>query len=366
MRIAIIADIAQGPVLRGGVQRSTAALATALTEAGLDVSVISPHRGPAPDDGSLPFSVLRTPMNGRGQVLYGYRGWVRSVRTVLERLRPDIVQGQALVHNASATVAWGGCPRVVAAHGNPLADARLAYGPGIRHAVEFALRRTVTHSLASADAVTNVTPDWRVNCTIEPDVHVYIPNPIEDAFFADRPAPHVRRVLYFGGRRLIKGLDLLLAGWPSVREAVPDATLELFGVARETVARMSSIPLSESHGLRFHDALPHDDVATHMKEGGVLVVPSRFEVAPVVIPEAWAAGIPVVATAVGGVPAFASEAARLCEPDAHRIAEALIGTLASADAGLVERGLVSAELHRAANVADAHVALYERLIAERS
>jgi len=50
-----------------------------------------------------------------------------------------------------------------------------------------------------------------------------------------------------------------------------------------------------------------DDVAAVLSRIDVLVVPSRADASPRVIPEAFAAGVPVVAFAVGGIPEMVTE-----------------------------------------------------------
>ena len=66
--------------------------------------------------------------------------------------------------------------------------------------------------------------------------------------------------------------------------------------------------LGVTHCIRFHGAQSHARVAAAMRDADVLVAPSRRssvgeeEGSPVAPKEALATGVPVVATAVGGIP----------------------------------------------------------------
>jgi GT2 family glycosyltransferase len=61
--------------------------------------------------------------------------------------------------------------------------------------------------------------------------------------------------------------------------------------------------LAAQEGVRVHGAIPHDRVAQALASIDVLVVPSIWpENSPLVIAEAFMAGVPVVASRIGGIP----------------------------------------------------------------
>ena len=66
--------------------------------------------------------------------------------------------------------------------------------------------------------------------------------------------------------------------------------------------------------LRYTGELPHDDVVRHMSAADVLVLPSHAEGLPTVVVEAGSLGLPVIATAVGGLPELLGRPRR-----AHRV-----------------------------------------------
>jgi len=73
------------------------------------------------------------------------------------------------------------------------------------------------------------------------------------------------------------------------------------------------------------------DVPDLLRQSDLLVLPSVYDIFPTVILEAMSAGLPVVATDVGGVPEMVREGSGRLVPaeDAEALAEAVVATLAS-------------------------------------
>ncbi len=81
-----------------------------------------------------------------------------------------------------------------------------------------------------------------------------------------------------------------------------------------------------AHGrLLYQGARPHEDVVRHMSAADVLVLPSYGEGLPTVIVEAGSLGVPVIASAVGGIPELLGEdrGTILPEVSARAVATAL-------------------------------------------
>jgi glycosyltransferase involved in cell wall biosynthesis len=112
---------------------------------------------------------------------------------------------------------------------------------------------------------------------------------------------------------LEKGHRYLLAAWPRIAQAVPDARLLLIGdgsLAGALRAQARALPAELERLIIFRggQAHPHGqaadwtDVAPLTAVLDLAVYPSLREAQGIAILEAMAAGVPVVASAVGGIP----------------------------------------------------------------
>lgn len=119
-----------------------------------------------------------------------------------------------------------------------------------------------------------------------------------------------------------KGQDLLLAGWPAVRQAHPAATLALVGAG--TRAALAATP---ADGVVAFDA--QDDVRPWYAAADVAVFPSRWEGLSLALLEAAAVGSSIVATDVAGVREVLGDSERgaVVPSDAGRIADAVLARL---------------------------------------
>jgi glycosyltransferase involved in cell wall biosynthesis len=107
-------------------------------------------------------------------------------------------------------------------------------------------------------------------------------------------------VVYVGEFRHIKGADLLIDAVARLRASGKPVTLTLAGDGEEVGALKA---LVETHGLggAVH-FIGHVKARFGFSKGKLLVVPSRGDSMPYVVIEAAAAGIPMIATNVGGIP----------------------------------------------------------------
>lgn len=365
IRVAMIAEFPaprEQPV--GGPQVATRRLVSKLVERGLDIVVVAPSSRTTEtarqlQDGA---AVVTVPAGTRWTLARGLQPWRKHARAVVERLGVDVVHAQGLLPAGIAAVDIKRYPTIVTARGSVSADTAGAYGGAGRIARAYVGGRLARTAVEKADVVIGVNPDWRVNLPRRPKRFVYIPNMIDEFFFGRGREPERGLVLFAGGTRAIKGWALLAQAWPRVRAAVSDARLNIIGWPPGQTP--PGISHRDQASLVVEGWLSSNELAERMVRASALVIPSQFEVSPIVLAEAWALGLPVVAVPVGGIPALATGAVVLVERHPEALAAGIVAALAGGENidRLVEEGRRRAEAHRADAVAAAHVALYEELV----
>ncbi len=131
----------------------------------------------------------------------------------------------------------------------------------------------------------------------------------------DEPAPWLepgdRPVLFIGRLSAPKGLYDLYDAIPLVLAKHPHARFVMVGVAEndalEPVVRDEAEKRGIAARLVFRGSLEGREKAAASVTSEMIVVPSWTEAFPLVIPEAMAAGLPVIATAVGAIPDFVKD-----------------------------------------------------------
>jgi len=315
--------------------------------------------------------------------LYGVAAMERVWR---DRGRADILHAHFLVPNGSiAATASGGRPLAISLHGS---DVYLAE--------RFAPRDTRPRiALNEAAAVIPCSEDLaRRAIALGADparVHV-IPYGVDASLFANCERSSGARaeireklgagdhpvVLFVGNLLPKKGVTFLLDAAAAVRRAHPQALFVIAGdgALRADLERQAAT-LGLGDGVRFVGALPWAEIPSWHAAADVFVVPSVIDATgnvdglPNVVLEAMASGLPVVATAVGGLPMVVKprETGLLVPPEnAPALAEAistLIGDRALAAAcGARARELLTSELSWE-RIAARYAELFQTLVGHR-
>jgi glycosyltransferase involved in cell wall biosynthesis len=284
-----ILDLANGQADRGhlvgivadsltGGDRANAAFAEIAPRLKLGVHRIATRREPHPTD------IL---------------AWMRF-SALARKLKPDVLHGHGA--KAGAFVRLKGSSkttiRVYTPHGGslhyPLSTMKGAFYSRLERAL---MNRTDLFLFESAFARNTYqrivgTPAGVVKCVFN--------GVTANEFDPVATASDATDVTYVGEFRHIKGADLLIDAVARLRADGKPVTLTLGGDGEETANLKAQIQrLNLGDAVRF---IGHVKARYGFSNGRLLVVPSRGDSMPYVVIEAAAAGVPMVAANVGGIP----------------------------------------------------------------
>lgn len=143
----------------------------------------------------------------------------------------------------------------------------------------------------------------------------------------------VRRLLFVGSNWRRKGLRDLLLALPEVKRVFPDITLDIVGPEKDDIQENLASEIAAgniSENLVFSGRVDRERLAGHYHRADLFILPSYFEALGVVLLESMASGVPIVATAVGGIPEVVgdSSAGKLVEPgNVKQLARVITDTL---------------------------------------
>jgi glycosyltransferase involved in cell wall biosynthesis len=160
-------------------------------------------------------------------------------------------------------------------------------------------------------------------------------------FMPHLPAAAAADVLFVGELRMLKGVDVLLRALAEIKaQRAVSATIVGDGPDAATFRELAGA-LGLADDVTFTGALP---LAEALPLGRVMVIPSRAESFPYIVLEAAAAGIPLVATDVGGIGEIVSGSdTRLVHPgEVSPLAEAIAAALSDPVAAEARAGRLRA------------------------
>jgi glycosyltransferase involved in cell wall biosynthesis len=188
-----------------------------------------------------------------------------------------------------------------------------------------AYKRIWQSVMESADAVTACSEDLaRQTREFAPRARVFVVHNGVDVglFRAAQRGGGPRTILHVGKFEHKKGQDVLLAAFRRLADRLADARLHLVGATGPTLESVQHqvTALGLTGRVRLDVDVPHERIPTFMAEASLFVLPSRREPFGVVLLEAGAAALPVVATRVGGIPELMQDGRTglLVEPDDPR------------------------------------------------
>jgi glycosyltransferase involved in cell wall biosynthesis len=176
--------------------------------------------------------------------------------------------------------------------------------PAFYHASSQLAQAVIRWVLRTADEVVCLTWTWHVVLAqLEPTAKLsVIGNPVAVPPAQPAKSGLVRTVVFFGKLRATKGVFDLLEAIPPVLERYPGLRFVLAGDEGEVEVRQHAERLGIAHAVEVPGWISGERKQQLLREADLFVLPSHFEALGVAILEAMAAGVPVVATRVGGIP----------------------------------------------------------------
>ena len=291
-----------------------------------------------------------------------------AYRELFATLRPDVVHTHGYRPDVLAGPVAGrlGIPRVSTVHG-------FTGGDWKNHMYEFLQVRAFRH-YDRIVAVSGPLERKLQSSGLRPDQVTLLPNA-----FAE-PATRLSRsesrsLLGLGTGEVVigwvgrlspeKGLDVLLESLVQV----PGPTLSVLGVGRQHAALVRQAErLGIAGRLRWRGLVP--DAARLYRAFDLFVLSSRTEGTPIALFEAMAAEVPIVATAVGGVPDVVTDQEALLVPSESPdvLARAISSVLDQPDVARVRATAARQRLNTRFSVPpwlDRHEAMYREVAGQR-
>lgn len=284
----------------------------------LEVHVVSctqqPMKSPAKLADNIWFHSVYVPK--AGWMRTSYQGCIRAVRRQLKAFKPDIVHGQGTERECAVSAAFSKFPNVVTVHGNMRLIAE------VNNAKPFSffwlaaqLEKMTLPRTRGVVCITRYTRDAVKDLAKRTWV---APNAVDESFFDINAEPDASRAILCVGavcyrknqNAFIKALDPLAAeGRFKVLFLGGVDKEDAFGT--EFLELVAQRPWCEYAG--FADRM---SLRQRFKTATLLALPSLEDNCPMVVLEAMAAGVPVLAANVGGLPDLVEDGKNglFCDP----------------------------------------------------
>lgn len=304
-----------------------------------------------------------------GWIRTGFQGCVRAVRAKLAQIHPHVVHAQGTERECAVEAVFSGFPRVLTIHGNMRRVARVMQSRPFSYL--WLMARLETWTVPRFDGVVCITRHTREQVSGLAKRTWLMPNAVDASFFdiVRRPRPVVPRLLCVGQVyevknqvRLVQALDTVAQEHKFVMEFVGEAKPEQ-PYAAKFLDLLKTRPWCVHAGFASRAVLKEK-----LSDATLLIQASLEDNCPMAVLEAMAAGVPVLASNVGGLPDLVEDGVTgfFCDPESvqsvsHGV-ERILSNLPSADVmGSTAKAMALRRFHPRA-VAEGHVRIYQELL----
>lgn len=288
------------PKKLGGTEIASFSIAEYLAQRKNEVHVItSSDPGISDNYSKLGFYIHRTILNRTkfiGIILFGMKSLIK-----INKIKPEIIQAQNITMGFIAFFAKKifNIPYIV-------------WGRGSDVHLQWKFKKFISRIvLDNADAIIALSQNMRneMQTISEKDI-IILPNGVDTKSFSisknGKKTDRIR-ILYIGSLLPVKGVEYLIQAMKQLCQLHPDIRLTIIGdgSCRNSLEEMGR-KFGLEHNINFIGKIPHQDVPNWLAKNDIFVLPSISEGMPNVLLEAMAAGLPIVASNVGGIPEIIS------------------------------------------------------------
>lgn len=298
-----------------------------------------------------------------------FQGCIRAARKKIQEIQPDLVHGQGTEADCSLSAIFSGYPNVLTLHGNMRFIAALNGDPAFSYnwiaarLEGFVLPRTrgvvcITHYTRAA--VQPVTPRTWV-----------VPNAVDQSFFDVQAAPDPAAPpcgLCVGTLCARKNQNAFIRALDPLAQTGKFKLLFASEPARDTYGEEFHRLVRERPWCEHIGFLNREQLKARLATAAFVALPTREDNCPMVVLEAMAAGVPVLASKVGGVPDLIEpgKTGLFCDPDRpESFREGVEQLLADRQWGQQLAAAAKAEARRRFHplvVAQEHVNIYRQVL----
>ena len=299
-------------------------------------------------------------------------GCHRAVRRMIQKIQPDIIHAQGTERWCASTVALLPYPKVITIHGFlRMIDSLMKMRPRAYWKTQTILERLSIPRYDGVVAITSYTA--KIVRDITPKTWT-IPNATEEKYFSIPWKPTQPPVLLYVGviqerKNQVGFIDAVapLAQEHAFRVRICGNIGPADPYARDLMERISRYDWVESAGK-----VTREQLSAELTAASVMVLVSHEDNCPMVLLEAMSVGMPILASAVGGIPDLVDDGVNgyLCDsknPDSIRAALQKLLEEPARAAGMGaagrERALVR---YRPVEVAKRHLEVYREVLAGKS
>ena len=307
-----------------------------------------------------------------GWLRTGYQGCIRANRRFLRQLRPDIVHGQGTERECAISAVFSRFPNVITIHGNMCLISRVTGAPPF--SFQWLAARLEAFTIPRSDGVVCITRYTQDAVLGRARKTWIVPNAVDLSFFDLQRAPEsVKIILCIGDIIPRKNQNAFIRALDPLAERVSFQVVFLGNAAPEDAYASEFFDLLKTRHWCEHAGFANrQELKKRLAKARLVVLPSLEENCPMAVLEAMAAGVPVAAANVGGVPDLIEDNVTgiLCDPtDAEsmrRAAERALENLENAQAMAETAKRQAQERFHPGVIARRHIEIYREVLSRRS